>query len=964
MEAKVFEANPDPGKPKFFVTAAFPYPNSPLHLGHGRTYTIADVYARFKRMQGYNVLFPMGFHYTGTPILTMAEALAAGDLELEDLMVNVYDVPRQDLDKLKDPLGMARYFHADMKAGMIELGMSIDWRREFTTIDEEFRKFIEWQFTKLRERGYIVQGTHPVGWCPNHNMPVGMHDTKNDVEPEIGEYTLIMFKLKDSDVYLAAATLRPETVFGVTNVWLNPEASYVIVEVEGRKLLVSERAAFKLKFQRRSVNIVEKVDARKLLGRFVINPATGEEVPILPASFVDPDTATGVVMSVPAHAPYDYAALMDIARGRMYPEFSHIASKLAPIPLIRVEGYSEVPAKDVVEALGVESQRDRHKLDEATKKLYSDEYRYGIMREDIVERVYPTGGRESVFARAAVKAWIAGRKVPEAREATVKWLRALGFADTMYEVMNRPVYCRCGTEVVVKVLENQWFIDYGNEGWKKIVREALSSMRIVPEVMREEFLRTVDWLRMRAAARTRGLGTPLPWEKGWIIESLSDSTIYMAFYTVIHKIRGYGVPASKLTVEFWDYVMLGKGDPRELAGKLGVEPEQLEDLRREFEYWYPVDSRHSGRDLVQNHLTFYVFNHVAIFPRDKWPKQIVVNGFVKLEGKKMSKSLRNVIPLRRMLRVYGPDTVRASLIVAAEILQDADFTDALARSVLGQLERIYKLVRQVAESKAEKESQLASRWLLSRLQQRIKEVTNYMEELRLRHAAVVLLYEMVKDLEKYLELGGSLGSRTARIFVDSWVRMLAPIVPHVAEEMWSMLGGKGFVSVAEWPRPQEDLVDPEVELAVVYADMLIEDVKRIAEALGRKPERVVVAVAPPSDWRIARRMAEEVQARRSVKEAVRAVLSELDPGTRKRLAPSLPRLYERLVEVAERHPGILQRVEVFDEVKAVEMLRGYLEAKLGARIVAVRADSEEAAKLVPQSKLASVTPLRPAIQVQ
>ncbi len=948
------------------MTAAFPYPNSPLHLGHGRTYTIADVYARFKRMQGYNVLFPMGFHYTGTPIITMADAIASGDPDLIDLMLNVYDVPKEDLEKLKTALGMARYFHEDMKQGMKELGMSIDWRREFTSIDPEFSKLVEWQFIKLREKGLVVKGTHPVGWCPVHNMPVSMHDTKNDVEPEIGEFTLILFRLAYSDTYLPAATLRAETVFGVTNLWLNPKAKYVLAEVDGRKYILSERAAFKLRFQKDEVKVIEEVDPRTLLGKYAVNPATGERVPILPADFVDPDTATGVVMSVPAHAPYDYVALKDIVEGRKYPEFKDIASKLKPIPLIRVKGYSELPAKDVVEKLRVSSQDEKEKLEEATKKVYSDEYKYGVVREDITERVYRGMGEVEVFAKAAVKAWIAGRSVSEAREATEKWLKALGFADTMYEIMNRPVYCRCGNEIVVKVLKDQWFINYGDSEWKRKVMEALNEIRIIPETMREEFVNTVEWLGMRAAARTRGLGTPLPWEKGWIIESLSDSTIYMAFYTVSHLIKRYGIQPEKLTYEFWDYVLLGKGDPKTLSSKIGIPEDLLRELHREFDYWYPVDSRHSGRDLVQNHLTFYIFNHVAIFPRDKWPKQIVVNGFVKLEGKKMSKSLRNVIPLRRTLRIYGPDTVRASLIIAAEILQDADFTDSLARSVLAKLEEIYKLVKRVAEAEKERESEIARRWLLSRLQERIETVTKHMEELRLRHALVALMYEMPRDFEKYLDLGGSYGGEAARKFVDSWVRMLAPFIPHLAEEMWQIMGGKGFVSTAKWPTPEKEYIDLEAELIVAYVDAVISDVKKVLEVYkAGKPSTLVIAVEQPSSWNIVNMVAQKLLEGLSIREVVREVLAGMDEAMRRRYGRQLHRIAERLVDMGEDVIRAAAAVTEFDEARAIEILKSYVSSKLGIEDVkVVYSESKEAESLMPKQKLSTVIPLRPAIYVK
>ena len=147
-ERRLFEADPDPGREKFYITVAYPYPNSPQHIGHGRTYTITDVYARYKRMRGYNVLFPMAFHYTGTPILAMAKRIEAGDEELIRIFTNVYGIPKEKLSDFRDPLAMARYFHEEIKDGMKRMGYSIDWRREFTTIDPQYGKLIEWQFKK------------------------------------------------------------------------------------------------------------------------------------------------------------------------------------------------------------------------------------------------------------------------------------------------------------------------------------------------------------------------------------------------------------------------------------------------------------------------------------------------------------------------------------------------------------------------------------------------------------------------------------------------------------------------------------------------------------------------------------------------------------------------------------------------------------------------------------------------
>ena len=190
-EQKIFQADPDFAKKKYFITVAYPYPNSPQHIGHGRTYTLADTHARYMRMKSYNVLFPMGFHYTGTPILGMSRRVAAGDKELLETFRNVYHVSDNAIETFVEPIKIASYFHNEIKLGMMEMGYSIDWRREFTTIDKVYSKFISWQFRTLLKKGLIVQGSHPVGWCPKDQNPVSQHDTIGDIEPDFNEYTII-----------------------------------------------------------------------------------------------------------------------------------------------------------------------------------------------------------------------------------------------------------------------------------------------------------------------------------------------------------------------------------------------------------------------------------------------------------------------------------------------------------------------------------------------------------------------------------------------------------------------------------------------------------------------------------------------------------------------------------------------------------------------------------------------------
>ena len=150
-------------------------------------------------------------------------------------------------------------------------------------------------------------------------------------------------------------------------------------------------------------------------------------------------------------------------------------------------------------------------------------------------------------------------------------------------------------------------------------------------------------------------------------------------------------------------------------------------------YFYPVDSRHSGRDLVPNHLTFFVLNHVAIFPKENWPKEIVVNGSVLMDGKKMSKSMGNIIPLRDAIKKYGADPIRLSILISAELLQDADFNVESISGIKNKLELMYDECTKYKNPGPIGEEP-EDIWIQSRLSKLIFEVTDSMEKMRLRES--------------------------------------------------------------------------------------------------------------------------------------------------------------------------------------------------------------------------------------
>jgi len=813
-------------KEKKFITVAYPYPNSPQHIGHGRTYTIADVHSRYLRMKGFNVLFPMGFHYTGTPILGMAKRVEANDVELIEGFKTLYKVPEDKIKEFVEPVKIADYFHEEIKSGMIEMGYSIDWRREFTTIDPAYQKFIEWQFRNLKEKNLIVQGSHPVGWCPKDQNPVSQHDTLGDVEPDFTEYIVIKFDL--NGVKIPVATLRPETLFGVTNIWINPQVMYQKIKVNDEIWITSPECARKLEFLEKKIEVIEDVLGSDFVGQSAKAPHSSDSVLILPASFVKSDNGTGIVMSVPAHAPFDYQALLDSKSGKNKSINSDLLKNIQniePISMINTEGLGNIPAKDIVEKMGI-SHQDDPKLEEATKEIYSKEFYEGILANNTKQ--------------------FAGKKISEAKDEIKEWITKVGSADILLEMTNSPVKCRCGTECVVKLLSNQWFLDYSNKDWKQKAHSCFEGMNILPNEIRSEFDKVLDWLRERACARQHGLGTKIPWDKEWLVESLADSVIYMAFYIISKYVNKKEINGNDLTDEFFDYVFYGEKDSEEIANKINITKEKLKEIRNEFMYFYPVDSRHSGRDLVPNHLTFFVLNHVALFPEENWPQEIVVNGSVLMAGKKMSKSMGNIIPLRDAVRKHGADPIRLTILISAELLQDADFNVEAINGIKNKLELMYE---NSTKTKAEEIPELEpeDRWILSMLQNLALNVSQSMDKIRFREALHHILYDFDSELQWYLKRTKSKQrtniSGILHKILSARVLMLSPFAPHIAEEIWEKLGNSELASKSTWPSSIEIEIDSKSIQTETLLKSIIEDINNILKVTKISPKKITIYTA-------------------------------------------------------------------------------------------------------------------------
>ena len=367
-----------------------------------------------------------------------------------------------------------------------------------------------------------------------------------------------------------------------------------------------------------------------------------------------------VVFSEPADAPADYIALQDLKNNHEILSkynLEDIIKDVNPIPVCSVKGYGEIPAADIIEKLQIKNQNDE-KLQDATNELYKIEHSKGRIIKSI-----PNYG---------------GKKVSIAREELKEELIAKNIATIMYDFAERPIICRCGENCVVKIMDNQWFMNYGNPKWTEKTLKVLDGETIIPPEVKNNFEYYIDWLDDWACSRNVGLGTRLPWDKQWLIEPLTDSTIYMSYYTIAKYLKDMN--PDDLNIAFFDKVLLNKE-----SGKINVDDELVEKIQNEFNYWYPLDWRLSAKDLVGNHLSFLMFHHSAIYPKDKWPKGTVVFGMGLLEGNKMSSSKGNVILLKDAIREYSADVVRLFLMASAEPWQDFDWRE---KEVLGTKRRL------------------------------------------------------------------------------------------------------------------------------------------------------------------------------------------------------------------------------------------------------------------------------------
>lgn len=756
-----------------------------------------------------------------------------------------------EIHKFADPQYWLQYFPPLWKRDLDNLGCRVDWRRSMVTTDANpyYDAFVRWQVNRLKELGKIKFGKRYTVYSPKDGQACMDHDRASGEGVGVQEYTAIKLRVKEwpeaakskvegkipegGNVYFIPATLRPETMYGQTCCFVGPTITYGIYEaVKGKEYyFISDRAARNMSYQSIFAKWGEFPKVAELQGSDVIGTLVHaplsvhkEGVYILPMESVKASKGTGVVSCVPSDSPDDYATTMDLIKKADYYKIKKEWIEFDILPIIETPSYGNLTAKFLVESMKINSPKDAKQLAEAKDLAYKEGFYKGKM----------------------IYGEFTGKTVEEAkplvRQQLIDANDAFAYAEPDGLVMSRS-----GDECVAGHLD-QWFMNYGtpeksgDETWqpavlKHVKNEDGSGLNLFTTEAKNSFVQVLDWLAQWACARSYGLGTKLPWDQSQLVESLSDSTIYMSYYTIAHylhkdifgKEKGLGnIAPEEMTDEIWDWLFCRS----ENLPQTSIKEETLHRMRREFEYWYPLDLRVSGKDLIQNHLTFFLYVHVALFPPEYWPRAVRANGHLLLNGEKMSKSTGNFLTLKDATEKFGADATRVALADAGDSIEDANFDESVANS---NILRLYELRQwcesvvldarllkdgetyaQVKESERHKNNDSILRsgekifWdevFENELNGLVRETGKQYDLTNYKAALKYGLYDFIGARDFYREAtkaaGVGMHVELVRRYIELQALMVTVVAPHWAEHIW--------LEVLKKSRTVQNAIFPEVE---------------------------------------------------------------------------------------------------------------------------------------------------------
>ncbi|KAH9908340.1 leucyl-tRNA synthetase [Xylariomycetidae sp. FL2044] len=1040
-EKKLDEANAigpnDPKQEKFFATMAYPYMNGRLHAGHAFTWSKVEFMCRFARMQGKRVLFPQGYHCTGMPIKAAADKLAREvemfgknfeaaytELELPDISDKAADatktdmskfsgskskavakagkakyqfeimlslgVPLDEIHRFSDPEYWLQVFPEHCESDLRAVGAGVDWRRSMVTTPANpfYDAFVRWQMNTLKSSGKIKFGKRYTVYSPKDGQACLDHDRSAGEGIATQEYVALKLKVlewsekakqligdkipSDSNAYFIPATLRPETMYGQTCCFVGPAVSYGLFRVpkdDGKDefYFCSQRSARNMAFQNvfpwGKFEQVVGLNGSDVVGTLVNAPLSVHDkgVRILPMETVKPTKGTGVVTCVPSDSPDDYATVLELSKKSAYYGIEKEWVDKEIIPVIKTPS-SDLIAKHLYETMKIQSPKDAKLLADAKEQAYKEGFYQGIM----------------------LVGDFRGATVQDAKPQVKKQLIDQGLAFN-YAEPDGQVISRSGDECVAAYLD-QWYFNYGSaenggeQEWYEKAKGAVESGRIncfYPEA-KHAFEQALDWLGQWACSRSFGLGTKLPWDHSQLVESLSDSSVYMAYYTVcvyLHSdifgktpgIASKPITPEQMTDEVWNYLFY-----RTDTVKTDIPKADLDGMRQEFSYWYPLDARVSGKDLINNHLMFCVYHHVALFDEPYWPNGIRVNGHLMLNGEKMSKSTGNFLTLRDSVEKYGADATRIGLADAGDGIEDANFEESVANATILRLFELRKWCEETLADDQLREgefNQLDKMFdnemnILVGETRKAYEATTYKLALKSGYYDFIANRDWYRDIIK--AVGLSMHRGLVKRFIELQALLITPIIPHYSEYLWRDVA-KHDDTIIHALYPEARPADPSITAARNYVRNVTSNItaaegqqaKRLAKGKAmtydlKSPKKLSIFVADSfPKWQVKCMDLVSGDYGKTGTVDTKSVAKSIDKADMKKAMPFVQGLKKRL-DAGENAADVFEHKLSFDETATLkEIIPGLKQTipKLEVvEIVPVGAEGAGAEHLAPSAK--------------
>ncbi|SPO03340.1 probable leucine--tRNA ligase, cytosolic [Cephalotrichum gorgonifer] len=1011
-------------QPRWHGNIAYPYMNGALHAGHSFSISKVEFQAGVARLQGKTAMFPMGFHCTGMPIKACADKLvneiakfgrnfenykeedeapepvkAAAAPKLDPTkfkatkgkaaaknvkakyqfqIMQSIGIPTEDIHQFADPNHWITFFSPLAQRDLKSFGARIDWRRSFVTTDLNpfYDSFVRWHMRKLKQEGRIKFGKRYTIYSIKDGQPCLDHDRSSGEAINPQEYVAIKLKVlewapkaaeavKDkvpegASVFLVPATLRPETMYGQTCCFVGPKLKYGVYRASEKEyFVITERAARNMAYQGifESNGVIKKVaeiEGSELIGSVIHAPLSlYPEIRVLPMETVLASKGTGVVTCVPSDSPDDYATVADLAKK---PEYYGIEKEWVDkeiIPLIQTPSYGDKCAEFLVKELKISSPKDTVQLAKVKELSYKEGFYQGVMK---------VGD-------------FAGEKVEVAKPKVRQQLIDAGDAF-VYSEPEGLVISRSGDECIVAMMD-QWFIEYGEEEWKKTALDYVENgLNTYSAEAKNAFEGVLNWLKDWAVSRNFGLGSRLPWDEKVLVESLSDSTIYMAYYTVCNllhtdiygKVKGpANVEAAQMTDEVWDYIFARREWDETIVEISEIPKRTLETMRRSFEYFYPVDIRVSGRDLIPNHLTFCLYNHIAMFSREYWPRSIRANGHLMLNGEKMAKSTGNFLTLSDLVAKYGADAARIALADAGDSISDANFDEDVADNSILRLYTLREWCEETVNHATLRTGELNSyqdRFFENEMNAAAVEAISQYEATNYKLALKAALYDLSAARDFYREACIASSIPLHAGLVEKWTKLLAllllPITPHFSEYLWVKIL-KQETSIHKETFPKVPAVDPVLSAAREYIKETASNVNSAESAQLRKkakgktttfdpkkPKKLTICVSSTfPTWQ-----EKYVDLLREMWDVSLNTVNDKDlngkigkMGEMKKAMPFVQSLKKRLAG-GEPVTQVLDRKLSFDEVEILTQMVPGLKRSAGLKEVEILLVKEEGKKVV------------------